>query len=835
MADIDQYILDDSDIAFEYELQKSPSVEVWQRYIAHWEAQVCEDGVRSARHILWLYERMVTQFPTLTVWEQYIGWFRRQYKLDQYLDTFKLYERCINSVKGPLGVFAVEVMLFCISTFDLDIIMKGLQLVLHRCNKDEVERIWNIVLGFALEHVLPSEEGPNNIDFSAFNDRNYEDLRLDIYKLLFLGGDQTEIEEDEEDEDVDKWTASLLRYYLQVANEDKYDETLRLLIRTKDIKIIKECFDLYIFNDKTGKNNRESKKEYDFDLYIYYLDTLDKLRLDKDYKSVFDNLLEKYPQHRVLLTLKLADFHMKRADFDKMEKVLTKALSETVKTNEFIAIYTYHVNFEQAYVETIFDEMRDDPEIQVQKKWKSEMDDHLIILGDLTSRYHLLVNDLKIRQNPNSVSNWLERTTLFEDFDKKCEVFVEAIKTIDPIKVKDKEYGMLGKLWCDYAKVYWSNKSYEEARTIYESATKVPFPDLQDLEIVWHTWAVNEFQIHNIERALKILRKALTVPPSYESIIDRFKSENRRLPSQTILFTSKRLWNYYIDLLESIPTIDANDVIRAYDTLMTLKLITPVGILNYATFLKQNNNLHGSLQVYEKGINMFPPEICYELWTLLLDEVMEPAHQATKERIRELFEQCLQQLGNTDININSIYVKYSDFEIHNKLFSRAIDILMSGARRPYTNKEQLKQRVDLWESAISKCEEFLGPDSLRQLLSECIQELPNSKAITYVLKFTKLEMSLSDYTRARELLQYGAQLLPPIKNEELWGLWEQFELEHGDKSYYKEMLLLKQKLEKDMKVDTEEVSKGQGSVQFVASSVKNQEAKTNPDEIEIDI
>lgn len=103
------------------------------------------------------------------------------------------------------------------------------------------------------------------------------------------------------------------------------------------------------------------------------------------------------------------------------------------------------------------------------------------------------------------------------------------------------------------------------------------------------------------------------------------------------------------------------------------------------------------------------------------------------------------------------------------------------------------------------------------------------------MKFTKLEMSLSDYTRARELLQYGAQLLPPIKNEELWGLWEQFELEHGDKSYYKEMLLLKQKLEKDMKVDTEEVSKGQGNVQFVASSVKNQEAKTNPDEIEIDI
>lgn len=828
--------LQDDDVVYEYELQKVPgSVSVWKRYIDSWELQFSQ-GKKELKDVMWLYERMVQCVSEFEMWERYIRLVETHDVA--YMQVFSLYRRCLEQCEVN-GEFLSKFVKFCVQSYDLGCIRQcvGLLLTKFKGKVREHETVWNMILTFINENMIPIDEvGNEGIEFE-----DYDDLRMEIYKLLFtenLNDENDDDDNDDDDDERDQWSSTLLYKFLMVCTKDMTRDILRLIVKTRDYRVIKKSFDDYLFRNDIHKTLSEQDTtnitSFDFDLFLEYLNTLDTLKMDDKYKEFWDLLMEEFPQHKTLLVIKLADFFMKRSQFDRMEEVLVENIDKTTHMKDFISIYNHHVNFEQAYVETILDELRDDEEIRKNEKWGKEIEKHLVTLSNLTGNYHLKINDLRIRQNPNFIKAWVDRADLFDAVEDKCKVFVDAIEAVDPLKVR--EPGTFGTLWVLYASLYWDKKKYDEARTIFQSAIKVPYPYLNDLEVVWEDWVNKELTLSGFQRAVDLLTKALQIPLDFESVIEKYKSTSKKPPAQTILFCSKKLWEFYIDILESSDSPNIYEqIIDAYENILKLKLITPVGVVNYANFFKSHNKLNESLQIYEKGLTLFPPQVRYEIWTILIQEVMNPIYKLTTEHIRHTFEQSLDDLQENNVNCSSIYISYSKFEEERThQYELAIQILLKGAKIKLTGKKMnFKSNIHLWNLAIEKCKQHLKDNELlRKIYAECIEFLPNSAAIDYVISFINLEISLEDYTRARELLQYGAQLLPPVKNESLWKIWEDFELQYGDKENYKETLMLKQKLTKEMKVDTEEVSKEQGNVQFVASTTKK---TTNPDEIDIDI
>merc|ERR1712032_390197 len=63
------------------------------------------------------------------------------------------------------------------------------------------------------------------------------------------------------------------------------------------------------------------------------------------------------------------------------------------------------------------------------------------------------------------------------------------------------------------------------------------------------------------------------------------------------------------------------------------------------------------------------------------------------------------------------------------------------------------------------------------------------------LKFANMEISLQEIDRARAILNYGAQMADPRKDEEYWKAWNEFEVSFGNEETFREMLRIKRSVE----------------------------------------
>jgi pre-mRNA-splicing factor SYF1 len=69
----------------------------------------------------------------------------------------------------------------------------------------------------------------------------------------------------------------------------------------------------------------------------------------------------------------------------------------------------------------------------------------------------------------------------------------------------------------------------------------------------------------------------------------------QNIPVQTRLFKSLKLWSFYVDLEESIGSVEATKVV--YDKIVELKIANAQTIINYAQFLEENKYFEESFKV----------------------------------------------------------------------------------------------------------------------------------------------------------------------------------------------------------------------------------------------
>ena len=68
------------------------------------------------------------------------------------------------------------------------------------------------------------------------------------------------------------------------------------------------------------------------------------------------------------------------------------------------------------------------------------------------------------------------------------------------------------------------------------------------------------------------------------------------LSSQARLFKSLKLWSFYVDLEESIGSVESAKAV--YDKIMDLRIANAQIIVNYASFLEENDYFEESFKVH---------------------------------------------------------------------------------------------------------------------------------------------------------------------------------------------------------------------------------------------
>ena len=85
---------------------------------------------------------------------------------------------------------------------------------------------------------------------------------------------------------------------------------------------------------------------------------------------------------------------------------------------------------------------------------------------------------------------------------------------------------------------------------------------------------------------------------------------------QARLFKSLKLWSFYVDLEESIGTVESAKAV--YDKILELRIANAQIIVNYSAFLEENKYFEESFKVYERGVELFTYPVSFEIWNIYL-------------------------------------------------------------------------------------------------------------------------------------------------------------------------------------------------------------------------
>lgn len=101
---------------------------------------------------------------------------------------------------------------------------------------------------------------------------------------------------------------------------------------------------------------------------------------------------------------------------------------------------------------------------------------------------------------------------LFEkDPTRQVATYVEAVKTVDPMKAAGKPHT----LWVAFAKMYEKHNRLDSAEEIFKKATQVNYKAVDHLASIWCEWAEMELRHSNFDKAIELMRQA-TAEPSVE-------------------------------------------------------------------------------------------------------------------------------------------------------------------------------------------------------------------------------------------------------------------------------------------------------------------------------
>jgi pre-mRNA-splicing factor SYF1 len=398
----------------------------------------------------------------------------------------------------------------------------------------------------------------------------------------------------------------------------------------------------------------------------------------------------------------LADYFIRRGMFERARDVYEEGLTSVVTVRDFSLVYDALTQFEESLIsakmEQAADEDEEAPALEDEdgedfllKDGGDDLDLRLARLEHLMERRPELLSSVMLRQNPHNVHEWHKRAKLFAaNPTKQILCYTEAVKTVDPERAVGKPHT----LWVAFAKLYERHGDLPNARIIFEKAVQARFKYVDDLASVWCEWAEMELRHKNFKRALELMRRATARPTR-----PRTREEEKDLPVQDRVYRSLKLWSFYVDLEESLGTLDSAKGV--YESILDLKVATPQIVLNYAAFMLEHKFFEEAFRVYERGIALFKYPHVKDIWTTYLTQFVARYGGKKVERARDLFRQAIDEAPAAACK--PLFLAYAKYEEEHGLARNAMQIYDSAVK-----KVPEKERLAVYDIYVARASEFFG-------------------------------------------------------------------------------------------------------------------------------
>eukprot|EP01098_Paradermamoeba_levis_P008513 TRINITY_DN3529_c0_g2_i1.p2 TRINITY_DN3529_c0_g2~~TRINITY_DN3529_c0_g2_i1.p2 ORF type:complete len:295 (-),score=110.56 TRINITY_DN3529_c0_g2_i1:127-1011(-) len=153
-----------------------------------------------------------------------------------------------------------------------------------------------------------------------------------------------------------------------------------------------------------------------------------------------------------------------------------------------------------------------------------------------------------------------------------------------------------------------------------------------------------------------------------------------------------------------------------------------------------------------------------------------------------MFEQVLATVPATSAKM--IYIMYADLEERFGLARHAMAIYDRA-----TKHVPQDEKLGMYLIYIARATEFFGITKTREIFEQAITSLPDKNIKEMCLRYARLETSLGEIDRARALYVHASQFSDPRSDKEFWKLWYDFEVHHGNKDTFADMLRIKRSVQ----------------------------------------
>ncbi|KAF9049334.1 TPR-like protein [Hymenopellis radicata] len=442
---------------------------------------------------------------------------------------------------------------------------------------------------------------------------------------------------------------------------------------------------------------------------------------------------------------RLATYWTKRGEFDRAKDTFESGIS---------TIFDAYAEFCESLISAMMEGLADEEDEEEAAEMEAELDKRMKEFEELMDRRPFLVNEVLIRRNPHDVQEWEKRV---------AETYTKALETVNPRKAT----ANLHRLYVNFAKYYeeggasgTAEPDLDSARKILEKATKVNFKAVEDLAEIWCEWAELEIRQENYDESIRVMQRAAAIPKN-----TRINYHDHTLSAQARLFKSLKLWSFYVDLEESIGSVETAKTV--YDKILELRIANAQIIVNYAAFLEENDYFEESFKVYERGVELFTFPISFEIWNIYLSKFIKRFGGSKLERARDLFEQALEKCPAK--SCKPLFLMYAQMEEDHGLAKRAMSIFDRA-----TQVVQDEDKFEMFSIYIAKATANYGLPATRPIYERALEVLPNAQAAEMCLRFAVLERKLGEIDRAQ---------------------WNSFEIDTGSEDTFREMLRIKRSVQ----------------------------------------
>ncbi|KAJ3785991.1 hypothetical protein GGU10DRAFT_182581 [Lentinula aff. detonsa] len=515
----------------------------------------------------------------------------------------------------------------------------------------------------------------------------------------------------------------------------------------------------------------------------------------------------------------LATYWIKRGEFDRAKETFEKGLASVLTIRDFTQIFDAYAEFGESLISAMMESLADEEDEEEAAETEKELDTKMKEFEELMDRRPFLINSVLIRRNPNDVQEWEKLVALHgEDDEKVAETYTKALETISPRKAT----ANLHRLYVNFAKFYeeggttgQAEPDLDSARKILEKGTKVNFKAVEDLAEIWCEWAELEIRHDNYDEAIRVMQRAAAIPKN-----TRINYHDHSLSVQTRLFKSLKLWSFYVDLEESIGTVETTKMV--YDKILDLRIANAQIIVNYAAFLEENKYYEESFKVYDRGVDLFTFPISFEIWNIYLAKFVKRYGGAKLERARDLFEQALEKCPPK--SCKPIFLMYAKLEEEYGLAKRAMSI--------YERATQVvadEERFEMFTIYIAKATANYGLPATRPIYERALEVLPDRHTAEMCLRFAALERKLGEIDRARAIYAHASQFCDPRVNPQFWSEWNAFEYETGSEDTFREMLRIKRSVQAQFNTEASYIAAQTMAAQQGTRQVSDNTVEEAPD------